>query len=219
MAAQDHAVARGAVQDRQGQGRPDERLPHAAGQTEGSAMSAALTRLILAAALCCASAAALAHRFHTGITDLSHNDKTGSVEVVHTLMAHDIDALLALRARRQIDVAEPDGEALLRNYIDAHFYLLDADGKRLPLKWVGLTVWLSRASSCTRNWNRRRWRRSPACTTTSWPTSCPTRPTRSMCGLHGRDPFAIVQPQEQRTSPEVAGGGGTGGRKNATLSA
>ena len=103
-------------------------------------MSAALTRLILAAALCCASAAALAHRFHTGITDLSHNDKTGSVEVVHTLMAHDVDALLALRARRQIDVAEPDGEALLRKYIDAHFYLLDADGKRLPLKWVGLTA-------------------------------------------------------------------------------
>jgi hypothetical protein len=97
-----------------------------------------MPRLILTAALCGSGGAALAHRFHTGITDLSHNDKTGSVEVVHTLMAHDVDALLAMRARGPVDVADPDGEALLRTYIDAHFYLLDADGKRLPLKWIGL---------------------------------------------------------------------------------
>jgi hypothetical protein len=99
-----------------------------------------ITRLLLAAALCCASAGALAHRFHTAITDLSHNDKTGSVEVVHTLMAHDVDALLAARAKRQVDVADADGEALLRKYVDEHFYLTGADGKRLPLKWVGLTA-------------------------------------------------------------------------------
>jgi len=95
-------------------------------------------RLLLAALLCGAGGAALAHRFHTGITDLSHNDKTGSVEVVHTLMAHDVDALLALRAQRSVDVEQPDGEAMLRAYLDAHFYLLGADGKRLPLVWVGL---------------------------------------------------------------------------------
>lgn len=94
--------------------------------------------LTMAALLACASAGALAHRFHTGITDLSHNERTGSVEVVHTLMAHDVDALLALRGRRPVDVADADGEALLRAYIDEHFYLLGADGNRLPLKWIGL---------------------------------------------------------------------------------
>ena len=101
-------------------------------------MKRLLLRLAVLAALCGGSSAALAHRFHTGITDLSHNERTGSVEVVHTLMAHDIDALLALRGKRPVDVAEADGEAMLRAYIDEHFYLLGADGKRLPLKWVGL---------------------------------------------------------------------------------
>lgn len=95
-------------------------------------------RLTVAALLACAGTGALAHRFHTGITDLSHNARTDSVEVVHTLMAHDIDALLAMRGRRPVDVAEADGEALLRAYMDEHFYLLGADGKRLPLKWIGL---------------------------------------------------------------------------------
>ncbi|HEY0063434.1 MAG TPA: DUF6702 family protein [Telluria sp.] len=103
-------------------------------------MKALLLKLALAAALCGASAGALAHRFHTGITEIAHNDKTGSVEVVHTLMAHDIDALLAMRAKGMVDVGERAGEELLRKYIDAHFYLLDADGKRLPLKWLGLTA-------------------------------------------------------------------------------
>lgn len=95
-------------------------------------------RVTLAATLCAASAGALAHRFHTGITDLSHNERTGSVEVVHTLMAHDVDALLAMRGRRPVDVADADGEALLHAYIDEHFYLIGADGKRLPLRWIGL---------------------------------------------------------------------------------
>ncbi len=99
-----------------------------------------MLRLILAACLSISSSAALAHRFHTGITEIAHNAKTGSVEVVHTLMAHDIDALLAVRARAMVDVGDAAGEAQLRSYIDAHFYLLGADGKRLPLKWLGLTV-------------------------------------------------------------------------------
>lgn len=99
-----------------------------------------MKKLILALLLCLASAGALAHRFHSGISEIAHNGKTGSVEIVHTLMAHDIDALLAARAKGPVDLSDPAGEALLREYLDERFYLLTKSGKRLPLKWVGMNA-------------------------------------------------------------------------------
>lgn len=99
-----------------------------------------MKKLILALVLCVASAGAAAHRFHSGITEIAQNDKTGSVEVVHTLMAHDIDALLAARNKGPVDLSDAANEPLLRKYIETHFYLLAKNGKRLPLKWVGMNA-------------------------------------------------------------------------------
>jgi hypothetical protein len=101
-------------------------------------------RLILkaagAAVLACACAAAPAHRFHAGITDISYNEHTGNTEVVHTFMAHDVEALLANIYQRQFDLSDPDDQAALRKYLDQQFWLADKDGRRLPLNWVGVTV-------------------------------------------------------------------------------
>jgi hypothetical protein len=99
-----------------------------------------LLRLMLAALLCGAALPVWAHRFHAGIADIAYNGKTGSVEVVQTYMAHDIDALLVTAAGRPVDLTRPDDEALLRQYIEARFYLLDQNQARLPLKWIGITV-------------------------------------------------------------------------------
>ncbi len=101
-------------------------------------MKGAALRLMLAALLCCASTAAQAHRFHFGIAEVSFNAQSGSVEVVHTYMAHDLDALLATLAGRPLELGGPDAEALLRRYVEQRFYLLDAAGARLPLKWIGM---------------------------------------------------------------------------------
>lgn len=103
-------------------------------------MRRALTGLAMAALLACASGAALAHRFHAGIAEIAFNQQSGSVEVVHTYMAHDIEALIARLAGRQVDLTSGDDEALLRKYIDERFYLLDRAGKRLPLKWLGINA-------------------------------------------------------------------------------
>jgi hypothetical protein len=97
-------------------------------------------RLLLAAALCGAAQSGWAHRFHAGIADIAHNAQTGSVEIVHTYMAHDVDALLAAAAGRQVDLTKPEDEALLRKYVEQRFYLLGKDKARLPLKWIGITV-------------------------------------------------------------------------------
>jgi hypothetical protein len=103
-------------------------------------MTALLRRLALAALLCGACATAQAHRFHAGIADLSFNAQNASIEVVHTYMAHDVEALLAGLAGRPVDLTRPEDEALLRSYLERHFYLLDTDGKRLALAWVGMTA-------------------------------------------------------------------------------
>lgn len=89
---------------------------------------------------CAACLPAGAHRFHAGITDISFNDRTGNTEVVHTYMAHDVEALLANLYQRQFDLSDPDDQAVLRKYVDKQFWLADKAGKRLPLHWVGMTV-------------------------------------------------------------------------------
>ncbi|MES2319761.1 MAG: DUF6702 family protein [Pseudomonadota bacterium] len=101
-------------------------------------MKLLVLRLALAALLACASAASQAHRFHFGITAIGFNARTGSVEVVHTYMAHDIEALLATLSKGQVDLTRPEDEALLRKYVEQRFYLLADGGARLPLKWIGM---------------------------------------------------------------------------------
>jgi hypothetical protein len=99
-----------------------------------------VTRCAVAAVLAGACALAPAHRFHAGITDISFNEHTGSLEVVHTYMAHDVEALLTNLYQRQFDMSDPDDQALFRKYLEKQFWLADKDKRRLPLSWVGMTA-------------------------------------------------------------------------------
>ena len=96
--------------------------------------------LALALALAGASMAVHAHQFHFGITDVSFNAQTGSTEIVHTYMTDDIDALLSNLYQRQFDLTAPEDEAVLRKYIERRFWMQSADGRHLPIRWVGLRV-------------------------------------------------------------------------------
>jgi hypothetical protein len=99
-----------------------------------------ITRCAVAAVLAGACALAPAHRFHAGITDISFNEHTGSLEVVHTYMAHDVEALLTNLYQRQFDMSDPDDQALFRKYLEKQFWLADKDKRRLPLNYVGMTA-------------------------------------------------------------------------------
>ena len=88
----------------------------------------------------CVTVNAAAHRFHAGIVDISYNERTGSTEVVHTYMAHDVEALLAESYQRRFDLSDPEDQAVLRKYVEKQFWLADKAGRRLPLHWVGVTV-------------------------------------------------------------------------------
>ena len=99
-----------------------------------------MVQCAVAAVLAGACALAPAHRFHAGITDISFNEHTGSLEVVHTYMAHDVEALLTNLYQRQFDMSDPEDQALFRKYVEKQFWLADKDKRRLPLNWVGMTA-------------------------------------------------------------------------------
>lgn len=99
-----------------------------------------ILKAVLAAGLLCASTAASAHRFHAGLTDITFNERTGSTEIVHTYMAHDVEALLANLYQRQFDLGQPDDQAALREYVEHQFWLQGQDQRKLPVRWVGMTV-------------------------------------------------------------------------------
>lgn len=97
-------------------------------------------KALFAAALFALSAAAGAHRFHMGITEVAFNARTGSTEIVHTYMAHDVDALLMNMYGRQFDLSDPEDQAVLRKYVEGRFWLQGQDKVRLPVRWVGMTA-------------------------------------------------------------------------------
>jgi hypothetical protein len=99
-----------------------------------------IVRCAGAAVLAGACALAPAHNFHAGITDISYNERTGSLEVVHTYMAHDVEALLTNLYQRQFDLSDPDDQTVFRKYVEKQFWLADKDKRRLPLNWVGMTA-------------------------------------------------------------------------------
>lgn len=103
-------------------------------------MFKSIIRTAVLAAAVLSSSAVFAHRFHAGMTDVSQNARTGSVEIVHAYMAHDLEALLAHLNKGQSDLTRPEDEAALREYMAQHFYLLTADNKRIPVRWVGMNA-------------------------------------------------------------------------------
>jgi len=97
-------------------------------------------RAALGAMLLLCSAALSAHRFHAGITDIAFNARTGNTEIVHTYMAHDVEALLTNLYGRPFDLNDADDQDLLRKYVEGRFWMLGQDKARLNLRWVGMTA-------------------------------------------------------------------------------
>lgn len=98
-----------------------------------------LVKTSLLIVLVAVSALAHAHRFHAGITDISMNPNSGNTEIVHTFMAHDVEAILENLYQRQFDLSDPDDILVFKKYFEKQFAMTDAAGI-LPLKWVGLKV-------------------------------------------------------------------------------
>ena len=97
-------------------------------------------KALITTALLLASAGAWAHRFHAGITDVSFNARTGNTEIVHTYMAHDVEALLANLYGRQFDLTDEEDQDALRKYVENRFWIAGTDKAKLNVRWVGMTA-------------------------------------------------------------------------------
>ncbi|GEQ97766.1 hypothetical protein JCM17844_14030 [Iodidimonas gelatinilytica] len=81
---------------------------------------------------------AMAHSFYTALTRLNYNSEAQTIEVIHRLAAHDMEAVLSFQ-EKQVMSFEKDAqlEGLAGDYLIRHF-TLDIDGKAIPLQFIGL---------------------------------------------------------------------------------
>ena len=89
--------------------------------------------------LCGVAANAVAHRYFFSISDLSLNERTQSIEIIHQITAHDIDNAIAEQKQIHFSVAHPEYEKYIRQYLDAHF-ALHYQEQTIILNWIGLEV-------------------------------------------------------------------------------
>ena len=100
-------------------------------------MRSNLAKRVFVLLLCGLAANAVAHRYFFSITDLSLNEHTQSIEVIHQITAHDIENAIAESKQIHFSVAHPDYENNIRHYVEANFQLHYQD-KALPMNWIGL---------------------------------------------------------------------------------
>lgn len=103
-------------------------------------MRTGIRNFIATAVLISFSTAVFAHRFHAAITDVSMNPRTGNTEIIHTLMTHDIEALLENIVQHPINFNDADDLALLRQYVEKQFFIETKNQQRMKLNWVGIQL-------------------------------------------------------------------------------
>ncbi|MBA6223436.1 hypothetical protein H4J51_12455 [Colwellia sp. MB02u-18] len=98
-----------------------------------------LAKQIFVLLLCGLAVNAVAHRYFFSMTDLTLNERTQSIEVIHQITAHDIDNAIAESKQIHFSIAHPDYENIIRQYIEENFQLY-YQGQAIPLNWIGFEV-------------------------------------------------------------------------------
>ena len=89
--------------------------------------------------LCGAAANAAAHTYFVGLTELSINDKSHKIEIIHQLTAHDLENAIAEIKQINFSPEHPNYEEYIHQYIDEHFQLQYSE-QIITLKWIGLEL-------------------------------------------------------------------------------
>lgn len=78
-----------------------------------------------------------AHTFFEGLTEISYNERTNSMEIIHHYTTHDFEVLLAEKYQQKVSADQNNYEALLRRYTNQHFSMVK-DKVPLKINWVGI---------------------------------------------------------------------------------
>ncbi|RMD90876.1 MAG: hypothetical protein D6807_00830 [Alphaproteobacteria bacterium] len=82
---------------------------------------------------------AFGHSFYAALTRINYNARAGTIEVIHRLVAHDMEAVLSAAAGERLTfdgATRARAEADAGAYLAAHFTLVAGD-RPLPLEFVG----------------------------------------------------------------------------------
>jgi hypothetical protein len=75
---------------------------------------------------------------HAGFAIIEHNPRAGTLEIIHRLMALDLELALTARLGRVVQLdKDGDIEAVLEDYLHEYFSIQSGDGKDLTVNWVG----------------------------------------------------------------------------------
>lgn len=99
------------------------------------------TLLASLAGLLIVAAPALAHRVHAGVTEIAVNPRTGEMEIVHRVYAHDLmTALDRTEAEAYSFLDTPAGLDTVGAYARGRFRMADGEGSLFDLDYVGAEV-------------------------------------------------------------------------------
>ncbi|MEQ8509095.1 MAG: hypothetical protein RIB43_08830 [Rhodospirillaceae bacterium] len=85
-----------------------------------------------------AAPASWADGAHAAFTVIEHNARAGTWEVIHRMMALDLEIALTARTGRVVKLENmTESEDLIASYLYDYFSLSSADDEPLPLIWVG----------------------------------------------------------------------------------
>lgn len=81
----------------------------------------------------------LAHKYFFGLTDLSVNPKTQSLEIIHQFTAHDVENAIAELTQERFSPEHINYELYIQQYFEKNFTISRLD-KKIALHWVGLEI-------------------------------------------------------------------------------
>ena len=87
------------------------------------------------------AAPSFAHRVHAGVTEISVNPRTGEMEIIHRVFAHDLVMALGYDDMDAEDFfASPEGQNEIRAYVSEAFRMADGTGMMYAPQYVGAEV-------------------------------------------------------------------------------
>lgn len=80
-----------------------------------------------------------AHKYFFGLTELSVNPRTQSIEVIHQFTAHDIEYAIAESTQEHFSPGHEKYEIYIQSYVEEKFKL-SRSGQEITLNWIGLEL-------------------------------------------------------------------------------
>ena len=84
------------------------------------------------------AANASAHTFFIGSTEISVNEHTNSIEIIHQFTSHDLEAMLSDKYQQRINADSEQYLKLVQDYVEQRFTLFDNNGQRLTIEFIGV---------------------------------------------------------------------------------